>query len=66
MEGRALSRPYLLKDDTAVVPPASPSRFLVPDDEMNDSVGRGDKKAIEVLAQLFHFITALDAVNFQK
>ncbi len=52
--------------DTAVVPPASPLRFLVPDDEMNDSVGRGDKKAIEVLAQLFHFIAARDAVNFQK
>jgi hypothetical protein len=37
-------------DDTTVVPPASPSRFLVPDHQMNDPVGRGDEEAIEILA----------------
>ena len=37
-------------DDTAVVPPASPSRFLVTDYKMDDAVGRGDEEAIEILA----------------
>ena len=37
-------------DDTTVVPPASPSRFLVTDYKMDDAVGRGDEEAVKILA----------------
>jgi hypothetical protein len=50
MEGRALSGPNLSWDDTAVVPPVSPSRLLVTDDEMDNAIWRGDEEAIEILA----------------
>ena len=40
------------------------SRFLVPDDEMNDAVGRGDEEAVEIFAQLLHFVAARNAVHF--
>jgi hypothetical protein len=40
------------------------SCFLVTNDEMDNAIWRGDEKAIEILAQLLHFIAARDAVHF--
>ena len=40
------------------------SHFLRSDDEMDNTVRRGDEEAVEIFAQLLDFVSALDAVNF--